>query len=128
MKNSEAKGVNVVDKEQVVGIEEHMKDGWESDEMEEEDTMDGKKGHTEESADNDEKAGDTEDNSNTTSITQEEKTEKMEKKSRYQVDRRIQRNKIRMRSWSRQKKRRRKTLRKRRRMMIRRRRPQRIAI
>ena len=46
-----------------------IKDGWESDEMEEEDAMDGKKVNTEKLANDDEKVGDTEDNSNTNSNT-----------------------------------------------------------
>ena len=53
----------------VSGQETAINNGWESDELEEEDTMDGKKGMTEELANNCEKTGDTEDDSNTTSTT-----------------------------------------------------------
>mmetsp|Transcript_68673 Transcript_68673/g.76806 ORF Transcript_68673/g.76806 Transcript_68673/m.76806 type:complete len:142 (+) Transcript_68673:172-597(+) len=45
-------------------------------------------------------------------VSLEEKTEEMERKSRHQVDRRIQRNKIQMGSWRRQKQRQRKQYRK----------------
>ena len=44
MENSEEKGGTVdVNKEQAVGVKKRMKDGWEFDDLEEEDTMDSKR-------------------------------------------------------------------------------------
>ena len=46
-----------------------MEDCWESDDLKVKETIDGRKGSTEESADGDEKASDTEDDNNTNSNT-----------------------------------------------------------
>ena len=79
MENNKEKGGTVdVDKEQTVGVEKPtIKDNWEFDDKisEEEDTMDGNKGKTEESAD-DEKACNTEVDKNTN-----KNTGKMEEKN-----------------------------------------------
>ena len=66
MVNSEVKGGTVNgDKKQTVGVEKPMKDEWEFNDLKEDDTIDGKQGNTEESADDDEKACNTEDDKNT---------------------------------------------------------------
>ena len=63
MENSEVKGgtVDGDTKKKTVGVEKPMKDEWEFDDFEEDDTIDGKQENTEESAD-DEKVCNTEDN------------------------------------------------------------------
>ena len=49
MENSEVKGGTINgDKEQTIGVKKHMKDEWEYDDLEEDDTMDDKQGKTEE--------------------------------------------------------------------------------
>ena len=70
MENSEEKGGTVDgNKEQTVGVEKPMKDEWEFDDSKEDDIMDGKQGKTEELADVNEKARDTEDDKNTNRYT-----------------------------------------------------------
>ena len=72
MENSEVKGgTEDGDKKQTVGVEKPMKDEWEFDDLEEDDTMDGKQGKTEESADDDEKACNMEGDKNTNRNTGE---------------------------------------------------------